>query len=101
MTATPESKLHPVTVWNDDIDGIIMLIRDAGELLSNEDAVYHDQDLELLVPAISRVFLKYAEQGAAFHTRKMAMIQIFDCITRFVEDPDLIPEVDLQGLVTP
>lgn len=78
------------------LDDLIDQIQQAGQILSEDDVVYHDQDLELLVPAISRVFLKYAEQGHMFIGRKQAMIQIFDTITRFVQDPDLLPNVELH-----
>lgn len=79
-------------------DAVITVIRNLGGMTADDDAVYHDQELELLVPAISRVFLKYVSTDGRAH--KQAMIQIFDCITRFVEDPSLIPDIDLQGMVT-
>jgi DNA-binding PucR family transcriptional regulator len=94
MQGTPKE----VTLFTDDLNAIIQLLRDAGELMSDEDAVYHDEELEFLVPALARVFLKYAKTGTMFHTQPMAMIQIFDVITRFVEDPDLLPPVNLQEL---
>lgn len=92
MQGTPELR----EIYTDDLRGIIHLIQEAGQHLSDEDAAYHDEDLELLVPAMARVFLKYAREGTMFHTQEMAMIQIFDVITRFVNDPDLLPEVDLS-----
>lgn len=70
----------------EDLVTIITLIRNAGGALSDDDAVYHDQELELLVPALARVFIKYDDPNKA-------MIQIFDAITRFVDDPDSIPGV--------
>lgn len=82
-----------------ELDLIISNIREAGARLSEDDAVYHDQELELLVPALSRVFLKYATRGSMYVSRKQAMIQIFDVITRFVEDPDLLPDADLEGVL--
>lgn len=83
-------------IKSEDLETIISLIRNAGEALSHDDAVYHDEELELLVPAISRVFLKYATSSHQHVTRNQAMIQIFDVITRFVEDPDTIPTVNLH-----
>lgn len=81
-----------------DLDLIISDIREAGARFSGDDAVYHDEELEFLVPAISRVFTKYAGSSNMYITRKQAMIQIFDVITRFVEDPSLIPTIDLEGI---
>lgn len=82
-----------------DLDLIIDDIREVAARFVDDDAVYHDEELEFLVPAISRVFIKYSEGSNMYITRRQAMIQIFDVITRFVEDPSLIPDCDLEGVI--
>jgi len=64
------------------IPEIISSIRYAGGRLSDEDAVHHDEDLEQIVPDLVTALLQYDDPNRV-------MIQIFDIITRLVEDPDI------------
>lgn len=80
-------------------DAVITVIRNLGGMTADDDAIYMHEDLELLVPTIARIFVQCTDPTFYPRGPKQAMIQIFDCITRFVEDPSLLPDVDLSEVI--
>lgn len=81
-----------IEVEDQDLDTIISLIRAAGaDLTAKSDEIHFDEELEEPLYHVARTLLLYPRLGLRTTTPKMAMIQVFDILSRWVEDPSLMP----------
>lgn len=77
-------------LYTDDLQGIVNIIRAAGAHLSDDDTVFHDQELEEMIPELVTALFYYPDP-------RKAMIQVFDTITRLLEDPDIHTAIEEMG----
>lgn len=71
-------------------------IKEEGARLSEEnDLIYFDDDLEVLLPKVARRVLAYHtdSEGEASPWVEETLVQVFDTLRAFVLDPSIIPPI--------